>query len=87
MKKEKEIPSLNLFFPDEGKVQPKGFEAVSIDDEVTFVIKVKVSSLANKPDIWDKGKRIGGRILSCEITAPDKKKSLGDALQKAKKTV
>jgi len=86
-KRMKEPPSLNLFFPDGGKVQPKGFSEVNMDDDVTIVIKGKVTSLANNPDAWDKGKRIGARISSCEILGPDKKTSFDKAIKKARKTV
>jgi len=86
-KKIKEPPSLNLFFPDGGKVEPKGFSDVNMNDDVTFVIKAKVTRLEDNPDAWEKGKRIGARISSCEITAPDKKPSFDKALKKAQKTV
>lgn len=87
MARMKDPPTLNLYFPEKGKVQPKGFTGVTVDETVTVVVKGKLTRVEHSADQWDPGKRIGVKISSCEIQGPVKKMSLDSALSKAKKTV
>jgi hypothetical protein len=82
---EKEEPTLNLSFPNKGKVQPKGFEEVSVNDQVVVVVKGKVTSISENVDKWDPGKRFSIKIGS--IHGPEIKTTLDAAVKEAKKKV
>jgi len=43
--------------------------------------------LSENTDKWDPGKRFSLDIASCEVIGPEKKVSLDDAIQDAKKKV
>jgi len=83
----KEKPRLYLRFPKGAKVQPKGFEAVSVGDPVTVAVKGKITELRDTSDDWDPGKSFGLLITSCQIIGPGKKVTVDDAMKSAQKKV
>lgn len=85
--KPKEKPRLNLSFPTKGEVQPKGFENVAVNTDVTVIVKGKVSSISVNADEWDQSKRFGVDIKSCEIVGPEKKVSLDIAIKETREKV
>lgn len=78
-------PNLRLFFPKEGKVQPKGFSSAVIDKEVTVLVKGTVKEIADSAERWDPGKRFVLHISSCTINGPGEKPLTLDAAVKAAK--
>ncbi len=83
----KEIPSVNFNFGEKAKVQPKGFENININDDVTVITKGRVKSASDKSDRWDMAKKFSIELKFCQIVPPEKKVSLDDAVKDAKKTV
>jgi len=80
--------TVDFYFSSKGKVQPKGFDNLTVDEDITVITKGKVNSVAHKQDPdWDPGKSFKLNITSCEIAAPAKKTSLDDAIKAAKKKV
>lgn len=84
---EKEKPTVRLNFPEKGKVQPKGFKDVSVDEEVTLTIKGKVTRLEHSADVWDKGKHITVQITSCEMSGKAKPVSFSAAIKGARSKI
>ncbi|MBU2549030.1 MAG: hypothetical protein KKB20_11490 [Proteobacteria bacterium] len=70
--KRKEKPKVHLSFPKDGKVQPKGFEDVSVNDPVTVVLKGTVKSAEDNAEEWNPGKSMTVHITSCEIMGREK---------------
>ena len=85
--KTKEKPRLNLSFPPKGDVQPKGFENVAINTDVTVIVKGRVSSISANADEWDPNKRFSVDMKSCEIVGPEKKVSLDIAIKETREKV
>ena len=83
----KEKPDVNFNFGEKQTVQPKGFEKVNINEDVTVITKGRVKSISEKADQWDPGKRFSIELKFCEIIGPEKKITLDDAIKDAKKTV
>jgi len=89
MAEPKEKPKLRLSFPKDGKVQPKGFSDANVGENVTVVVKGEVTSVSDKADEWDPGKRFTVQIKTCEIIVPEanKKVSIEDAVKAVQKKV
>jgi len=87
MKEYKEKPSVSFNFGEKDKVQPKGFENVNINENVTVIAKGRVKSISDKNDQWDKGKRFSIELESFKIVPPEKKVTLDDAIKDAQKKV
>jgi len=87
-KREQQRTSANFFFGEKAKVQPKGIVDLSLKDDVTMIVKgkVKTVSMPNADD-FERGSRIELAVTSCEIVGPEKRVTLEDAIQAAKKTV
>lgn len=86
MKQKKEMPSISLRFPEGSKVNPQGFESVSVNEDVTVMIKARISGLKDNPDEWDRGKTINlGDIKECRVLGKEKKISISDALKAAER--
>jgi hypothetical protein len=83
----KERPKLSLSFPLKGDVQPKGFENATVNAHVTVIVKGRVSSISEKADEWDPGKRFSLDMKSCEIVGPEKKVSLDIAIKETRQKV
>ena len=83
----KEKPRLHLRFPKGAKVQPKGFESVSVGDTVIVAVKGKITELRDTSDDWDPGKSFGLLMTSCKIQGPGKKVSVDDAVKSAQRKV
>ena len=83
----KEKPNVNFNFGEKQTVQPKGFENVNINEDVTVIAKGRVKSISDKSDQWDKGKRFSIELKSFQIVPPEKKVTLDDAIKSARKTV
>ncbi len=81
-KKHKEKPSLNLHFPSDSKVQPKGFADANVGEKVSVVITGTVTRIEHAAETWDPGKRFGMTIEGCVINTESKKTSLKTALKK-----
>lgn len=78
----KEEPVIaNFNFREKGKVQPKGYKAMCIDQEVTVITKGKIRSIGSS---WDNGATFSVEVVSCEIEKPETKQvSLGAAMDEA----
>ena len=83
----KEKPSVSFNFGEKAKVQPKGFENININDDVTVITKGRVKSISDKSDRWDMAKRFSIELTSCQIVPPEKKVTLDDAVKAARKSV
>ena len=82
---DEEKTSVNFYFREKAKVQPKGFEDINISENITVVVKGKVNSISEDKNKWDPGKKFSMEIKSCKIIPPDKKVTLDQALRDAKK--
>jgi len=80
-------PSVSFNFGEKDKIQPKGFENVNINEDVTVIAKGRVKSISDKSDNWDKGKKFSIELKSFQIVPPEKKVTLDDAIKNARKTV
>jgi hypothetical protein len=81
---EPQLPDASFFFREKSKVQPKGYDGLGIDEEVTVVLKGRVLSLG--VNRWEKGKRFEIEIGSCDIVKKPQPKaeiSLADAVKEA----
>jgi len=87
MSSNEEKTKVSFYFRDKGKVKPRGFNDIGINDDVTVIVTGKIDSMSDKPDSWDKGKRFEMEIKSCQIVPKATKVSLDDALQDAKKKI
>lgn len=86
-KRKPDPPSLSLEFPEGQKVQPKGFETLTIDGEVSCTVKGKITSLSTQQWSDDKTKSIRIEITSCAFSADrEKPMSMDEAMDEAKKT-
>lgn len=57
----------NFNFHGKGKVQPKGYKGLGIDDEVTVITKGKVKQIGSS---WDDGATFAVEVSSCTIECP-----------------
>jgi len=87
MSSTEEKTKVSFHFSAKGKVKPKGFNDIGINDDVTVIVKGKIDSMSDKPDSWDKGKRFEMDIKSCEIVPKATKVTLENALKDAEKKV
>jgi len=62
-----EPTTASFHFREKGKVQPKGYSGLGIDQEVTVTIKGKVKQIGSS---WDNGATFTVEIESCEISVP-----------------
>ena len=85
----KEKSKIRLHFPQDSKVQPKGFSDVSMKDQVTVIVKGPVLELSENAEQWDPGKRIVVQIDSCRIVPPEHTVtvSIDDAVKASRKKV
>ncbi len=79
-----EPTTASFHFREKGKVQPKGYEGLGIDQDVTVILKGKVTRLGTSS--WEGGKGFEIEIAACEITAPAGESSLDGALAAADKS-
>ena len=79
--------SMDVHVPKECKAEIKGFKDISVDDDATIVIKGRVSEIRDRSEQWDSGKHICMEPSSVKIYGPDKKVTMDDAIEKAKKKV
>ena len=81
----KEKPSANIRVPDGSKVKISGFSDVGANDNVTVIIKGRLSGISDKTDPeWDKGKSLSIDLKSCQITGPAKNMSMDKAIKSAR---
>lgn len=62
-----EPTTASFHFREKGKVQPKGYAGLGIDQEITVTIKGKVKQIGSS---WDNGATFTVEIASCEISVP-----------------
>ena len=67
MERDDEPTIAHFNFRDKGKVQPKGYIGLGIDQEVTVTIKGKVKQIGSS---WDSGAQFSVEIADCEISVP-----------------
>lgn len=67
MKQPKEKPRVRLEFPKDGKVQPKGFDGVGVNDQVTVVLKGTIKEVSENAESWNPGKQMLLHVTACEI--------------------
>jgi hypothetical protein len=60
-------PTVNFQFKPKGGIQPKGFEEMTLEEDVAVLTKGKVTSAST--DEW--GKQFRLEVKSCEILAGD----------------
>ena len=81
---EEEPTTANFHFREKGKVQPKGYTGLGIDDDVTVTIKGKVKQIGS---LWNDGANFTIEIVSCEIMVPAEGNiSLSSAVEEANKS-
>lgn len=76
-----EPTTASFHFREKGKVQPKGYEGLSIDQQATIILKGKISRLGTSS--WEGGKRFEITIESCEISTPSRVVTIDDAVASA----
>ena len=84
---DEEKTSVSFYFREKAKIKPKGFNDMSINDNITVIVKGKVNSISEDKSKWDPGKRFAMEIKSCEIVPEATKVSLDAAIKDAKKKV
>ena len=83
----KQKARMDVYVPKECKAEISGFKDVGVDDDITIIVKGRVSELRDRADDWDSGKHICMEPSSVKIYGPDKKVTMEDAIEKAKKKV
>jgi hypothetical protein len=86
MKEPKPKARANITAPKD-TIDIKGFNKVSVNDDVTIIIKGRLSELRDKADEWDPGKNISLEPTSVEIRAKGKKTSISEAIAKTDQKV
>lgn len=85
---EKKRASCNLYFGEKAPVQPKGIVDLNLKDDVTVIVKGRLTSLSlPDPSSYERGTRMEMIMTSCKIVGPEQKVTLEDAIKAAKKTV
>ena len=64
-------PTVRFEFPKAGKVQPSGFDKVTMEDKVRIIIDGTVASLAKDEYEWNPGKSMSVKITKCAIFPED----------------
>jgi len=86
-RRNKRPPTMRLEFPKGGRVQPEGFDALSVDQQVTVTLTGTVRELSNYPNReWDPGREVCLELSGCHF-APDGSGSLADAIEKGQRRV
>ena len=87
IKQPKPRSMIRLEFPKSGKVQPDGFDELTVGQEVTVTLRGTVRELANDPNReWDPGKSCSVEIKGCAFAGVGGG-SLADALEKGQRRV
>ena len=81
MKMPKEKPRIDLNFPKDGQVQPEGFSGLGVDEDVTVIVRGKVTRLEDSADEWTPGKHVTVRIASCEFQTTEKGVGIDEAVK------
>jgi hypothetical protein len=87
-KAEQSRASASFYFGKKSAVQPKGILDLNLKDDITMLIKGRLTTISlPTAQSYEQRSRIELILTSCRIVGPEKKVSLEDAIQAAKKKV
>lgn len=79
---------IDFRFGKDSKVQPLGLDGLSLESDITVILKGKLTSFSNGEPYDGGNKRFSVKASSCEIEKPKKSKetTMDDAIEEANKT-